>query len=79
MPNSPRRQVDRDLLDWCRRERESALETLRLITKEGWTYQEVPGGGAPRDVTREHEARQKQIIRLMDRLIERYEKPAPGE
>ena len=79
MANTPRRQIDRDLLDWCRREREAALETLRLITKEGWTFQEKPGGGVPRDVTSEHEARQKQIIRLMDRLIERYENRAPGE
>ena len=77
MANAPRRQVDRDLLDWCRRERETALETLRLIIKEGWTFHESPGGGAMRDVTGEQQARQKQIIRLMDRLIERYENRAP--
>ena len=79
MAQIPRRQSDRDLLDWCRRERESALETLRLITQERWTYHEQPGGLPMRDVTRDHEARQKQIIRLMDRLIERYENRSPGE
>jgi hypothetical protein len=68
-----RDRLDRDALAWCRDERDRALETLRRIEDEGWTYHEVRGDDRMRDVTAKRANRQRQIIERMDRLIAQFE------
>lgn len=68
-----RMRLDRDALAWCRDERDRALETLRRIEEEGWTYHETRGDDRMRDVTAKRVNRQRQIIERMDRLIGQFE------
>ena len=70
---SSRRRLDRDALEWCRDERDRALEILRRIEDEGWTFHETRGDDLMRDVTAKRANRQRQIIERMDRLIEQFE------
>jgi hypothetical protein len=73
MAESSRSRLDRDALAWCRDERDRALETLRRIEDEGWTFHEVRGDDRMRDVTVKRANRQRQIIERMDRLIAQFE------
>jgi hypothetical protein len=73
MAQSSRERLDRDALDWCRDERDRALETLRRIEDEGWTFHEARGDDRMRDVTAKRANRQRQIIERMDRLIAQFE------
>ena len=73
MADSSRRKLDRDALLWCRDERERAIETLRRIEDEGWTFHETRGDERMRDVTVKRANRQRQIIERMDRLIAQFE------
>jgi hypothetical protein len=66
-------RLDRDALIWCRDERERAVETLRRIEEEGWTFHETHGDERMRDVTAKRSGRQRQIIERMDRLIAQLE------
>ena len=73
MAEGSRSRLDRDALAWCRDERDRALETLRRIEDEGWTFHEVRGDDLMRDVTAKRANRQRQIIERMDRLIAQFE------
>ena len=73
MVQSSRKRLDRDALLWCRDERDRAIETLRRIEDEGWTFHEVRGDDRMRDVTAKRANRQRQIIERMDRLIAQFE------
>ena len=73
MVESSRTRLDRDALEWCRDERDRAIETLRRIEDEGWTFQETRGDDRMRDVTAKRANRQRQIIERMDRLIAQFE------
>lgn|GEM_PF-5119424 len=73
MATDRRMRLDRDALAWCRDERDRALETLRRIEEEGWTYHEARGDDRMRDVTAKRVNRQRQIIERMDRLIAQFE------
>lgn len=74
MAQTPRTRLDRDSLAWCRDERERALETLRRIEEEGWTFHETRGDDRVRDVTAKRANRQRQIIERMDGLISQFER-----
>ena len=63
------RLSDLDVLELLRDERDRALETLRRIEDEGWTFQETRGDDRMRDVTAKRANRQRQIIERMDRMI----------
>jgi hypothetical protein len=65
-------RADSEALAWCRDERDRAIETLRLIEEEGWTFYEVRGDEITRDVTHKRANRQRQIIERMERMIETY-------
>jgi hypothetical protein len=73
MTESRRSRLDRDALAWCHDERDRALETLRHIEDEGWTFHEARGDDRMRDVTAKRANRQRQIIERMDRLIAQFE------
>ena len=73
MVESSRTRLDRDALEWCRDERDRAIETLRRIEDEGWTFHETRGDDRMRDVTAKRANRQRQIIERMDRLIAQFE------
>ena len=73
MPETTRSRLDRDALEYCRDERDRAIETLRRIEDEGWTFQETRGDDRMRDVTAKRANRQRQIIERMDRLIAQFE------
>lgn len=73
MATDRRMRLDRDALAWCRDERDRALETLRRIEEEGWTFHETRGDDRMRDVTAKRVNRQRQIIERMDRLIAQFE------
>lgn len=73
MAETSRSRLDRDALEWCRDERDRALETLRLIEDEGWTFHETRGDDRMRDATAKRANRQRQIIERMDRLIAQFE------
>ena len=73
MPETTRSRLDRDALEYCRDERDRALETLRRIEDEGWTFHETRGDDRMRDVTAKRANRQRQIIERMDRLIAQFE------
>ena len=73
MATTERNRLDRDALAWCRDERDRALETLRRIEEEGWTFHETRGDDRMRDVTAKRVNRQRQIIERMDRLIAQFE------
>ena len=73
MVETSRTRLDRDALEWCRDERDRALETLRRIEDEGWTFHETRGDDRMRDVTAKRANRQRQIIERMDRLIAQFE------
>ena len=73
MMETSRSRLDRDALEWCRDERDRALETLRRIEDEGWTFHETRGDDRMRDVTAKRANRQRQIIERMDRLIAQFE------
>jgi len=73
MVETSRSRLDRDALEWCRDERDRALETLRRIEDEGWTFHEARGDDRIRDVTAKRANRQRQIIERMDRLIAEFE------
>ena len=73
MAESSRDRLDRDALEWCRDERDRALETLRRIEDDGWTFHETRGDDRMRDVTAKRANRQRQIIERMDRLIAQFE------
>ena len=73
MGQSTRSRLNRDALAWCRDERDRALETLRRIEDEGWTFHETRGDDRMRDVTAKRANRQRQIIERMDRLIAQFE------
>lgn len=63
-----------DALALLRDERERAVETLRRIEEEDWTFQAAQGPDAPiRDITVKSANRQRQIIERMDRLIAYFE------
>jgi hypothetical protein len=66
-------RLDHDSLAWCRDERDRALETLRRIEEEGWTFHETRGDDLMLDVTAKRANRQRQIIERMDRLIAQFE------
>ncbi len=66
-----------DALALLRDERDRAVETLRRIEEEGWTFQATEGPDAPiRDITAKFARRQRQIIERMDRLIDFFEQVA---
>ena len=73
MADTSRSRLDRDALAWCRDERDRALETLRRIEDESWTFHETRGDDRMRDVTAKRANRQRQIIERMDRLIAQFE------
>ena len=73
MVESSRERLDRAALIWCRDERDRAIETLRRIEEEGWTFHEARGDDRMRDVTAKRANRQRQIIERMDRLIAQFE------
>ena len=73
MTETSRDRLDRDALEYCRDERDRALETLRRIEDEGWTFHEARGDDRIRDVTAKRANRQRQIIERMDRLIAQFE------
>ena len=73
MADTKRTRLDRDALAWCRDERDRALETLRRIEEEGWTFHESRGDDRLRDVTAKRGNRQRQIIERMDLLIAEFE------
>ena len=73
MAETTRSRLDRDALEYCRDERDRALETLRRIEDEGWTFHETRGDDRMRDVTAKRANRQRQIIERMDRLIAQFE------
>ncbi|HEY5723100.1 MAG TPA: hypothetical protein VIT45_12335 [Allosphingosinicella sp.] len=73
MAQTSRDRLDRDALEYCRDERDRALETLRRIEDEGWTFHEARGDDRMRDVTAKRANRQRQIIERMDRLIAQFE------
>lgn len=59
-----------DSLELLQDEWERAIETLRLIEEEGWTFFEARGTDSTLvDVTEKRANRQRQIIERMDRLI----------
>jgi hypothetical protein len=70
---SSRERADRDALIWCRDERDRAIEILRRVEEEGWTFHEARGDDRMRDVTAKRANRQRQIIERMDRLIAQFE------
>jgi hypothetical protein len=71
------RIAESDALALLRDERDRAVETLRRIEDEGWTYQSSQGPDAPlRDITAKSANRQRQIIERMDRLIGYFEDAA---
>lgn len=61
------------MLAWCRAEKDRALETLRLVKTEGWTFHETRGFEPMRDVTADRIRREKEVVRRMDKFIDRYE------
>lgn len=66
-----------DALALLRDERDRAVETLRRIEEEGWTFQAAESADAPsRDITDKSANRQRQIIERMDRLIGFFESVA---
>jgi hypothetical protein len=73
MAKTSRRRLDRDALAWCRDERDRAVEMLRRIEDEGWTFHESRGDDRMRDATAKRANRQRQIIERMDRLIAGFE------
>ena len=73
MTGSSLNRLDRDASAWCRDERDRALETLRRIEDEGWTFHEARGDDRMVDVTAKRANRQRQIIERMDRLIVQFE------
>ena len=73
MAETSRSRLDRDALAWCRDERDRAIETLRRIEDEGWTFHETRGDDRMRDATAKRANRQRQIIERMDRLIAQFE------
>jgi hypothetical protein len=63
-----------DAIALLRDERDRAVEMLRRIEEEGWTFQAAESADAPsRDITAKYANRQRQIIERMDRLIGYFE------
>jgi hypothetical protein len=76
-PMKAARITEVDALALLRDERDRAVEKLRRIEEEGWTFHEARGCDAPvRDVTARRVGRQRQIIERMDRLIDYFESVA---
>ena len=69
----PRRESDREALAWFQAERARAIETLRLIEEDGWTFHAARGDLPMREVTQERAERQRDIIHRMNDLIAAYE------
>lgn len=65
-------RTDEEQIVWYRGIRDAAEEQLKLI-ETGWRFERSIGAQPSVDVTAEFEARERQTIETMERLMRMYE------
>jgi hypothetical protein len=73
MTESDRKQAIRDHITWCRKERESALEQMKLFTVGGAKALIQNGDGPPQDITERVVDHGREVAEKMGRIISVYE------
>lgn len=63
----------KELLDWCIKEREESLKSIKAYQTGGMTFHVRHGSGPMEDVTAEQLASAKRIVADMDDLISKLE------
>jgi hypothetical protein len=57
-------------ITWYQERKAKALETIRMIEAEGWTFHEAYGNETMHDVTAQRLADKREEVAMMDKFIE---------
>ena len=74
MTEADGQQAIRDHIAWCRKEREAALEQIKLFTAGGVKALVQNGDGAPQDITERVVDHGREVAEKMGRIISAYER-----
>jgi hypothetical protein len=56
-------------IEWYEQRKSKALETIRMIEVDGWTFHEAHGNELMHDVTAQRLADKKSEVSMMDKFI----------